>query len=54
MSFYEDYVAEGLCCERCGALIDMDEPGFSRLCAGCQMDDERVTRKPSQRKRKKK
>ena len=30
----------GLFCERCGVLIDGEEPGFPRLCAGCQEDDD--------------
>ena len=42
MSFYDDYVAEGLCCEACGALIDLDEPGYARLCAACERDDRRL------------
>ena len=48
MSFYDDYVAEGLCCEVCGALIDADEPGFARRCAGCADRPE----KPRKRKGK--
>jgi hypothetical protein len=36
MSYYDDYVAEGLCCECCGAYLDGTEPGFSRLCDGCR------------------
>lgn len=36
MSYYDDYVAEGLCCESCGGLLDGSEPGFSRLCDGCR------------------
>lgn len=36
MSYFDDYIAEGLCCEQCGAAIDMDEPGFVRVCAGCE------------------
>lgn len=26
MSFYEDYVEDGLCCQYCGAYIDGEEP----------------------------
>lgn len=26
MSYFEDYVEDGLCCQYCGALIDGDEP----------------------------
>jgi len=34
MSFFEDYVQDGLCCMSCGTLIDGDEPGYPRSC-GC-------------------
>lgn len=36
MSYFDDYIADGLCCESCGGLIDLDEPGFVRLCDGCK------------------
>lgn len=36
MSFYEDYVADGLCCQSCGALLDGNEPGYARFCAACE------------------
>lgn len=36
MSYFDDYIADGLCCESCGGMIDLDEPGFVRLCDGCQ------------------
>jgi hypothetical protein len=36
VSYFDDYIADGLCCESCGGMIDSDEPGFVRLCAGCQ------------------
>ena len=39
MSFYDDYVADGLCCASCGGLLDGGEPGFSRFCVGCSPDD---------------
>lgn len=35
MSFYEDYVEDGLCCQVCGAYIDGDEPGYQRTCEEC-------------------
>ena len=35
MSFYEDYVADGLCCQTCGEVIDGKEPGFPRVCSSC-------------------
>jgi len=39
MSFYEDYVADGLCCMVCGTLIDGEEPGYPREC-GCELNEE--------------
>ena len=36
MSYFEDYVEDGLCCEVCGEFLGGDEPGFVRRCAGCQ------------------
>jgi hypothetical protein len=45
MSYFEDYIEDGLCCECCGALLDMDEPGFVRRCDGCREPVKRVTRK---------
>jgi len=46
VSYFDDYIADGLCCECCGGLIDMDEPGYSRLCAGCARP---VPAKPSRK-----
>lgn len=40
MSYFEDYVEDGLCCEICGELLDGDEPGFVRRCAACADSDE--------------
>lgn len=36
MSYYDDYIADGLCCEGCGGYLDGSEPGFSRFCDGCR------------------
>lgn len=30
MSFYEDYVEDGLCCQMCGVFIDGEEPRISK------------------------
>jgi len=49
MSYFDDYVADGLCCECCGAFIDMDEPGFTRRCGGCR---EPAPKKPAQPKKR--
>lgn len=44
MSFYEDYVEDGFCCQCCGAPIGdplEDDPcGFPTMCAGCADDAE--------------
>ena len=39
MSFYEDYVEDGLCCQYCGAYIDGDEPGYPRSCEFCEEEE---------------
>lgn len=39
MSFYEDFVADGLLCMNCGSDIDGKEPGYPRSC-GCENDKE--------------
>ena len=31
MSYFDDYIADGLCCNVCGAYIDGDEPGYPRI-----------------------
>lgn len=36
MSYFEDYVQDGLCCEGCGEFLGGDEPGFVRRCAACR------------------
>jgi hypothetical protein len=36
MSYFEDYIEEGLCCESCGEFLGGDEPGFIRRCASCE------------------
>lgn len=35
MSYFDDYVATGLCCQTCGEFIDRKEPGFPRECDFC-------------------
>ena len=47
MSYFEDYIEEGLCCEGCGEFLGGDEPGFIRRCAAC----ERATVRNRGRKR---
>lgn len=36
MSYFDDYIADGLCCEGCGAYLGGSEPGYVRYCAGCR------------------
>lgn len=50
MSFYEDYVADGLCCECCGVFIDGTEPGYPLLCPHCDPDTVRVKKTSSQKR----
>lgn len=45
MSYFEDYIEGGLCCEGCGAFIDSHEPGFVRYCGGCQPRTEKPVKK---------
>jgi hypothetical protein len=44
MSYYDDYIADGLCCESCGGYMDGNTPGFSRVCVGCQKAAERLAK----------
>ena len=43
MSYFDDYVADGLCCECCGVFLD-DEPGFVRRCYSCQSPEDKPLR----------
>ena len=45
MSYFEDYVEDGLCCQVCGAYIDGDEPGYPRTCDDCLKNQKRYTKK---------
>lgn len=49
MSFYEDYVADGLCCNVCGSYIDGEEPGYPRTCDDC-IEYERQEKKKQKQK----
>ena len=51
MSYFDDYIADGLCCECCGAVLDMDEPGFVRRCDGCDTKPKPAKRKRNRRRR---
>lgn len=39
MSYFEDYVEDGLMCMTCGVLIDETEPGYPRNCASCKRSE---------------
>ena len=49
MSFFDDYIADGLCCQVCGAYIDDDEPGFPRTCEDCLQEEQRRKQKKKQK-----
>lgn len=36
MSYFDDYIADGLMCEGCGASVDGYEPGYVRRCRACE------------------
>lgn len=40
MSYFDDYIADGLCCNICGAYIDGDEPGYPRTCEDCLSEEK--------------
>jgi hypothetical protein len=42
MSYFEDYIEDGLCCEGCGEFLGGDEPGFIRRCAACEQAQVRA------------
>lgn len=48
MSFYDDYIADGLCCQCCGVYLDGSEPGHPRSCSHCREPDSRPT--PTQKR----
>lgn len=54
MSYFDDYIADGLCCEGCGEFMGGDEPGFVRRCAGCEPRKPVTARKPRDKRRKRK
>lgn len=44
MSFFEDYVEDGLCCTVCGQVIDGKEAGYPRECEFCKPKIDKVER----------
>lgn len=53
MSYFEDYVEDGLCCVSCGEFLGGDEPGFVRMCASCQRIADQREKPVANRGRKK-
>ncbi len=51
MSYFEDYIQDGLCCESCGAYLG-DEAGFVRRCAGCERTPQKAKRTAPKGRRK--
>jgi predicted nucleic acid-binding Zn ribbon protein len=49
MSYFEDYVADGLCCNVCGAYIDGEEPGYPRTCNDCLEYEKQEKKKQKQK-----
>lgn len=49
MSYFEDYVEDGLCCEECGEMIDGSEPGYVRKCEQCSGRKRNKVRKSHKR-----
>ena len=53
MSFYDDYVADGLCCQSCGTFIG-NEPGYPQFCFGCDPERQKAANaKKAKRERRK-
>lgn len=42
MSYFDDYVADGLCCNICGEYIDGEEPGYPRTCENCSNKSDNI------------
>lgn len=36
-----EMMLDGTICEWCGEFIDSDEPGYPRLCPGCQAEKDK-------------
>jgi hypothetical protein len=36
VSYFEDYVEDGLCCAMCGEFMGGSELGFVRYCSSCE------------------
>lgn len=53
MSYFDDYVADGLCCQVCGSYIDGEEPGHPRTCEDCLEYERKEKKQKNMRKEKK-
>lgn len=49
MSYFEDYIEDGLCCQICGAYINDDEAGYPRTCDDCLQEEQRRNQKKKQK-----
>lgn len=49
MSYFDDYMAQGLCCVQCGEFMGGDEPGYTRVCYGCEQASKRETKATKRR-----
>ena len=38
-------ILNGFFCEVCGVVVDGDEPGYPRLCAGCEAEEKEDKRR---------
>ena len=45
MSYFEDYIEDGLCCEGCGEFLGDHEPGFVRRCYTCERTQQKAPQK---------
>lgn len=54
MSYFDDYIADGLCCNVCGAYIDGEEPGYPRTCEDCLEEEKQQLKRRKQNEKGKK
>ncbi len=45
MAFFDEFVADGLCCAQCGEMIDETEPGYVRTCDECKKKKRRTVKR---------
>lgn len=52
MSYFEDYIEDGLCCQSCGEFLGGDEPGYTRSCRSCEPQDNKKYHKQNKSNKK--